>query len=380
MADNIENIGDGVEDAVELQPIVDGLKKVAKFTSDEAKKTEKKLSDVKADIDGKLLAIEKKITANHEMVERGVGAIKDDIQDLSKRTSVFGTSSYEQDDLSAIKEALPERFAKGVSRYEPETIPGKGLLSDPRGLAATHAWFQLSTRLQMRAYDQDRDQNTTEFRKLNDRLEAIQKTTLDGQTGAQGGYTVPDIVAKGYRPSALRYLLLSSHYRKQLNFTWAGMDQAEESLRRIVDFLARLESATGDGVNPAVTAMAEKATSAFGAAIESDLNTAGALAAVFDLVREVNAACDARQVSAADAAVVSRAIEDMDRVLGVVSLRRAEDARPPVPVDEIERLIEDRRAARQRRDFAAADGIRVSLADRGVLLEDGPAGTRWKRK
>ena len=61
-------------------------------------------------------------------------------------------------------------------------------------------------------------------------------------------YTVPDIVAKGYRPSALRYLLLSSHYRKQLNFTWAGMDQAEESLRRIVDFLARLESdATGDG-------------------------------------------------------------------------------------------------------------------------------------
>ena len=91
-------------------------------------------------------------------------------------------------------------------------------------------------------------------------------------------YTLPDIVAKGYRPSALRYLLLSSHYRKQLNFTWAGMDQAEESLRRIVDFLVRLESATGDGVNPAVAAMAEKATAAFAAAIESDLNTAGALA------------------------------------------------------------------------------------------------------
>jgi cysteinyl-tRNA synthetase len=64
----------------------------------------------------------------------------------------------------------------------------------------------------------------------------------------------------------------------------------------------------------------------------------------------------------------------------VVSLRRAEDARPPVPVEEIEQLIEDRKAARARRDFAAADAIRVSLADRGVLLEDGPAGTRWKRK
>jgi cysteinyl-tRNA synthetase len=193
-------------------------------------------------------------------------------------------------------------------------------------------------------------------------------------------YTLPDIVAKGYRPSALRYLLLSSHYRKQLNFTWAGMDQAEESLRRIADFLARLETAAGDGVNPAVTAMAEKARASFAAAIESDLNTAGALAAIFDLVREVNAAFDAKQVSAADAAVVARAIDGMDRVLGVVSLRRAEDAKPPVPVQEIEHLIEDRRAARQRRDFAAADAIRVSLADRGVLLEDGPGGTRWKRK
>src|SRR5688500_20340790 len=117
------------------------------------------------------------------------------------------------------------------------------------------------------------------------------------------------------------------------------MDQAEESLRRIVDFLARLEAATGEGVNPAVTAMSEKAKAAFAAAIESDLNTAGALAAIFDLVREVNAACDAKQASAADAAVVARAIEDMDRVLGVVSRRRAEDARPPVPVAEIVRLL-----------------------------------------
>ncbi len=199
-------------------------------------------------------------------------------------------------------------------------------------------------------------------------------------------YGLPDILAKGYRASALRYLLLSSHYRKQLNFTWAGMDQAEESLRRIVDFLARLASVTGDPVangdrvNPDVTAMAEKATAAFRAAIESDLNTAGALAAVFDLVREVNAAADAKRVSAADAATVADAVEAMDRVLGVINLRRAEDATPPVPVEEIERQIDERRAAKQRRDFAAADAIRLSLADRGVLLEDSPAGTRWKRK
>jgi cysteinyl-tRNA synthetase len=193
-------------------------------------------------------------------------------------------------------------------------------------------------------------------------------------------YTLPDIVAKGYRPSALRYLLLSSHYRKQLNFTWAGMDQAEESLRRIVDCLVRLDAVIGDAAHEAVDAMVGRCRAAFTAAIESDLNTAGALAAIFDLVREVNAAIDAKQVSAADAATVKAVIEWCDQVLGVVSLRRAEDARPPVPIAEIEQLIAGRKAARQRRDFTAADAIRVGLEERGILLEDGPAGTRWKRK
>ena len=193
-------------------------------------------------------------------------------------------------------------------------------------------------------------------------------------------YTVPDVVARGHRPSALRYLLLSSHYRKQLNFTWAGMDQAEESLRRVVDFLVRLDGLKGEGRSAAVDEMVAKARRAFAAALEDDLNTAAGLGAVFDLVRDVNAAIDAKPLSAADAASVRQAIEDFDRVLGVVGLRRAEDARPTVPVDEIERLIEERRVARGRRDFAAADQIRVSLAERGILLEDNPGGTRWKKK
>ena len=193
-------------------------------------------------------------------------------------------------------------------------------------------------------------------------------------------FTVPDIVAKGFRPSALRYLLLSSHYRKQLNFTWSGMEQAEESLRRVVDFLVRLDGVTGQGRSEEIEAAAIKARDAFKAALESDLNTAAGLAALFDLVKSGNAAIDAGKMSAEDAALVRSTIEDLDRVLGVVSLRRAEDAKPPMPVEEIQRMIDERKAAKQRRDFAEADRIRTSLADRGVLLEDNPAGTRWKKK
>src|SRR6187455_335721 len=193
-------------------------------------------------------------------------------------------------------------------------------------------------------------------------------------------FTVPDIVAKGFRPSALRYLLLSSHYRKQLNFTWSGMEQAEESLRRVVDFLVRLDGVTGQGKSEQIEAAAIKARDAFKAALEGDLNTAAGLAALFDLVKSGNAAIDAGKMSAQDAALVRSTIEDLDRVLGVVSLRRAEDAKPPMPVEEIQRMIDERKAAKQRRDFAEADRIRTSLADRGVLLEDNPAGTRWKKK
>jgi cysteinyl-tRNA synthetase len=193
-------------------------------------------------------------------------------------------------------------------------------------------------------------------------------------------YTLPDVVARGHRPSALRYLLLSSHYRKQLNFTWTGMEQAEEALRRLTDFLDRLETVSGTNGSGAGEPMAARAREAFAAAIESDLNTAGALAAMFDLVRDANKAIDEKRFGRADAEAVRRAFDDFDRVLGVVSLRRAEDARPPVPIDEIERLIEERNAARRRRDFAAADRVRNDLAARGILLEDNPAGTRWKRK
>ena len=114
--------------------------------------------------------------------------------------------------------------------------------------------------------------------------------------------------------------------------------------------------------------------------IRDSLNTAAALGAMFELVRALNSAVDAGQVGTDDVPVIRQAFHDFDMVLGILSLRAAEDEQPPVPLEEIERLIEERHAARRRRDFAAADRVRDELAARGVLLEDSSAGTRWKRK
>jgi cysteinyl-tRNA synthetase len=193
-------------------------------------------------------------------------------------------------------------------------------------------------------------------------------------------YTIPDVVAKGFRPSAVRYLLLSAHYRKQLNFTWDSLAAAEKALQRLTDFLARLDAVSRAGSHADLGLRVEGARAAFADAMRDDLNTAAALGAMFELVSDLNSAIDAGTLGTGDVPTVQQAFADFDRVLGVLSLRRAEDDRPPVPVDEIERLIEDRQTARRRRDFAAADRIRDDLAARGVLLEDSAAGTRWKRK
>ena len=196
-------------------------------------------------------------------------------------------------------------------------------------------------------------------------------------------FSVQDVLGRGYRASALRYVLLSVHYRKQMRFTWGSLDQAEEALKRLMGCLARLEGVKdrdGGAVHPALAERVETARREFAEKLEQDLNVPGALGVMFELVRHVNTAIDAGELARPDAEVVKTAFDGFDQVLGVIALRRVEDASPDVPVDEIERLIGERKAARARRDFAAADAIRADLVARGVILEDTPAGTRWNRK
>jgi cysteinyl-tRNA synthetase len=193
-------------------------------------------------------------------------------------------------------------------------------------------------------------------------------------------FNLQDVTDQGFRPSALRYLYLGVHYRKQLKFSWTAIAQAEEALKRVMDFLARLDSLPPGAASPELAARLDEARTTFGGHIEADLNTAAALGVMFDLVRALNSSIDAGDVHDGDGAAIRETFDRFDRILGVVSLRRQEDARPPVPVEEIESMIAARRTAKQARNFAEADRIRMDLAARGILLEDTSTTTRWKRK
>ena len=203
-------------------------------------------------------------------------------------------------------------------------------------------------------------------------------------------FTLRDLFAKGYKPSALRFALASVPYRKQLNFTFDGLQSAASSIERLRNFAARLaEGKFPEGHGEGMAARIDKAAEEFDAGLSDDLNTARALAAVFDLVREANIAMDKGTFRQGDVKAVQEFLKTFDRVFAVVGENDADLLRivgqgggeNEISDEEVEKLVEERQSARKKRDFAASDRIRKELADRGILIEDARDGSvRWKRK
>jgi len=202
--------------------------------------------------------------------------------------------------------------------------------------------------------------------------------------------TLRELFARGHRPSSVRFLLASVPYRRQLNFTPESLQGAASSVERLRTFVSRIQSGKFPaGASPAMAERAAKSREDFDRGLADDLNTAQALAAIFDLVRDVNTAMDRGEFRQGDATPVLAALESFDAIFAVLRDDDAEKLRalglapdsPPLSEAEIEALIAERQAARKRRDFAASDRIRDQLAERGVTLEDSrDGGVRWKRK
>ena len=191
-------------------------------------------------------------------------------------------------------------------------------------------------------------------------------------------YTLDDVLARRDDPIAARYLLLSVPYRKKLNFTWEALTGAATAVDRIKSAVARLDDAARSGGAKAgaypAAERAAKFSSEFSAALDDDVNTAEALGVLFTFLRDVNAAQVDGSLDGPGAAAAAAAIRSADAVLGILPSK--DDVLPA----EIEAQIAARLDARKRRDFAEADRIRKALDAKGILLEDGPTGTRWKRK
>jgi cysteinyl-tRNA synthetase len=203
-------------------------------------------------------------------------------------------------------------------------------------------------------------------------------------------FTLRDLFAKGYKPSALRFALASVPYRRQLNFTFDGLQQATSSVERLRNFGARLKDEKFPaGKSAAMAERIAKAASDFDAGLSDDLNTAVSLAAMFDFVREANIAMDKGEFRQGEVKPAQEFLATFDKIFAVLEDNDAEKLKTlgygttaTGPDDaEIEKLVADREAARKKRDFASADRIRKELADRGILLEDTKDGAvRWKRK
>jgi cysteinyl-tRNA synthetase len=186
-------------------------------------------------------------------------------------------------------------------------------------------------------------------------------------------YTLRDLFKRGYTGPEVRYLLLSTHYRTQLNFTFAGLDAARASLQRVEDLVIRLRSIQDSHPK---TAAIERASLKFKTALADDLNISAALAVLFDLIRELNTLADEAKLGVEEAQDALKLLEEWDLVLGVLPLEKKEEAIP----EELLVLLARRETARKEKNWRESDEMRDAIYGRGYIIEDTPTGARLKKK
>jgi cysteinyl-tRNA synthetase len=187
-------------------------------------------------------------------------------------------------------------------------------------------------------------------------------------------YTFRDLQKKGCDPMAIRYLLLSTHYRQQFNFTFEGLEAAKSAVERLGNIMCRLQDANGSSSQEKINQLVSNAEKCFGDAMDDDLNVSIALASLFDFVREVNNLLDSNNVGKEEAAQIYSLLANLNLVLGVVSEITKEENLPR----EAQELIAKREEARKAKDWKTADTLRQQLKDMGITIEDTKQGVRWK--
>ncbi len=191
-------------------------------------------------------------------------------------------------------------------------------------------------------------------------------------------YTLRDLREMGYSPEPIRYLLASVPYRKKLNFTFEGLKAAATAIDRLRNFKLRLETERfPEGTNEKLVERTEAAAQRFGESLDDDLNTAEALAALFEYVRDANTAMDAGEFRAGNVPSALELLDEFDRIFDVLRTSRGEES---ITDAHVQALIGERSQAKKNRDFARADQIRKQLLEAGIILEDTKEGARWKRR
>lgn len=191
-------------------------------------------------------------------------------------------------------------------------------------------------------------------------------------------WTLKDVLERGVKPEAVRYLFVSSHYREQLNLSMEALEAAQNSVNRIFEFMRNLDLVKNEYNNPDVKQIIDDAKSKFDMALENDFNTPQAIAVVFDFIKEINILMNENSLGVDNAREVKKGMFYFDEVLGILDYMKRKEEQLPIPKEEIERLIAERNEARKRKDFAKADEIRNKLKEKGIFLDDTKDGTVWK--